>query len=105
MASTVPDHAGIALGTDRQASAVVRFWREACADRCFRQLLLDPHWSLVRREHDSWQETSEGSPALVILLDQFPRNAFRGKADMYAPDALARHFARLAQTAGRSMSG
>lgn len=38
--------------------------------------------------------------ALLILLDQFPRNAFRGTARMYVTDPLARHFARMAQLAG-----
>jgi len=32
----------------------------------------------------------EGALALVILLDQFPRNAFRGTARMYATDPKAR---------------
>jgi uncharacterized protein (DUF924 family) len=37
---------------------------------------------------------------LLILLDQYPRNAFRGTGHMYATDSLARHFARLADAAG-----
>ncbi|WP_366520521.1 DUF924 family protein [Pseudomonas chlororaphis] len=45
-------------------------------------------------------DTPEGALALLILLDQFPRNAFRGTADMYATDNLARHVARLAQASG-----
>lgn len=32
----------------------------------------------------------------MILLDQFPRNAFRNTAHMYATDPLARRFARIA---------
>ncbi|MDP9919097.1 uncharacterized protein (DUF924 family) [Variovorax boronicumulans] len=42
--------------------------------------------------------TPEGSLALLILLDQFPRNAFRGTARMYATDALARYCARAAES-------
>jgi uncharacterized protein (DUF924 family) len=38
--------------------------------------------------------------ALVILLDQFPRNAFRGTSRMYATDERARHIAHLAIAAG-----
>jgi uncharacterized protein (DUF924 family) len=38
--------------------------------------------------------------ALCILLDQFPRNAFRGTPRMYATDELARHTARAAIDAG-----
>ncbi len=32
--------------------------------------------------------TPEGALALMILLDQFPRNAFRGTGHMYATDPL-----------------
>jgi uncharacterized protein (DUF924 family) len=38
--------------------------------------------------------------ALVILLDQFPRNAFRGTTRMYATDGLAREVADAALAAG-----
>lgn len=38
---------------------------------------------------DHWQETPDGSLALVILLDQFSRNLFRGTADAYRNDAKA----------------
>lgn len=33
--------------------------------------------------------------ALLILTDQFPRNAFRGTANMFATDPLARLYAGL----------
>src|SRR5690606_14627036 len=54
----------------------------------------------ARRELDHWAETAEGALALIILLDQFPRNCFRGTGHMFATDPLARHFARKAITAG-----
>jgi uncharacterized protein (DUF924 family) len=38
----------------------------------------------------AWETTSEGALALLILLDQFPRNIFRGSARAFAADALAR---------------
>ena|SRR5579871_208176 len=37
-----------------------------------------------------WEETPNAALALVILLDQFPRNMHRGKADAFACDPLAR---------------
>jgi len=37
-----------------------------------------------------WESTAEGALALLIVLDQFPRNMFRGKADAFATDAQAR---------------
>ena len=38
---------------------------------------------------DDWQETAEGALALVIVLDQFPRNMFRGDPKSYATDEKA----------------
>lgn len=45
---------------------------------------------------DGWRETAEGSLALVIALDQFPRNMFRGDPRSYATDEKARETARYA---------
>ncbi len=38
---------------------------------------------------DRWAQTPRGRLALILLLDQFPRNIFRGKAAAYAGDPLA----------------
>ncbi|MGN6517412.1 MAG: DUF924 family protein [Rhizomicrobium sp.] len=47
-----------------------------------------------------WEAAPEGALALLIVLDQFPRNMFRGKADAFASDALARDVARRAVDRG-----
>lgn len=39
---------------------------------------------------DEWMNTEEGSLALVILLDQFPLNMFRGKPESFSTEARAR---------------
>ena len=44
--------------------------------------------------------TPDGALALLLLLDQFPRNAFRGTPRMYATDAMARDVATAAIEAG-----
>ena len=44
----------------------------------------------------AWDGTAEGALALVIVLDQFPRNMFRGSARVYAADPLARDVASRA---------
>lgn len=44
----------------------------------------------------AWRSAPRGWLALVILLDQFPRNMYRGTARMYAYDALALSVATLA---------
>jgi uncharacterized protein (DUF924 family) len=40
-------------------------------------------------ELEDWTETMRGTLALVILLDQFPRNLYRGSASAFASDAQA----------------
>src|SRR5262249_8593332 len=47
-----------------------------------------------------WQSTPEGTLALLVLLDQFPRNLFRGDARAYATDAKARAIAERAIARG-----
>jgi len=38
---------------------------------------------------NSWKETNQGLLSLIILLDQFPRNIFRGYSEAYNYDKLA----------------
>ncbi|MDH6230766.1 uncharacterized protein (DUF924 family) [Mesorhizobium soli] len=92
-------------------SDVVGFWRKAGAqgrwfdkddgfDRRFREAFLSLHMDVAARRHDHWMASAEGALALLIMTDQFPRNAFRGTGQMYATDLLARHYARQARDAG-----
>ena len=37
-----------------------------------------------------WEATPEGALALVIVLDQFPLNLFRGQAESFTTEAAAR---------------
>ena len=45
-------------------------------------------------------QEAPGALALVILLDQFPRNAFRASQRMYATDAKAREVSLAAIESG-----
>ncbi len=93
-----------------EVSEIVDFWREAGGQRWFShsdefddqcgQRFRAAHFRAARREFDAWMDTAEGALALLILLDQFPRNCFRGSAHAYATDPLARHFAEHAIAAG-----
>ncbi len=49
---------------------------------------------------DPWADTPQGALALVLLLDQFPRNIHRGSHLAFAGDAHARHIAAAAIHAG-----
>ena len=48
----------------------------------------------------SWAETMRGALALIVLLDQFPRNMFRGQAAAFSTDELALVAARGAIAKG-----
>jgi uncharacterized protein (DUF924 family) len=47
-----------------------------------------------------WESTANGALALLLLLDQIPRNIFRNTARAYASDALARAVADRALARG-----
>jgi uncharacterized protein (DUF924 family) len=93
-----------------EAAAVVSFWRDAgpqqwfakdpAFDRRFRERFLALHEAAMRGELMPWMQTAEGALALLLLLDQFPRNAFRDTPRMYASDGFARVLADAAIRAG-----
>lgn len=50
----------------------------------------EPLWHRAcRGEMEAWTDSAEGALALVILLDQFPLNMFRGEAAAFASEARA----------------
>ncbi len=52
-------------------------------------------WEFAERgELERWRETPLASLALIIVLDQFPRNMFRGTARAFSSDFLALSAAR-----------
>lgn len=81
------------------AEDVLAFWLAAGAKRWFER---DDAFDAAIRERftrtyedaaagrlAAWENSAQGALALVIVLDQFPRNMFRGSARSYATDALA----------------
>jgi uncharacterized protein (DUF924 family) len=92
------------------SDAVLAFWREAGEDRWFekddafddaiRERFLATYEAAAARKLDAWTETPEGALALCIVLDQFPRNMFRGSPRTFELDGLARHFANIALKRG-----
>jgi uncharacterized protein (DUF924 family) len=85
---------------DPRAGEIVAFWldagprrwftKDAAFDAVFRERCGELHFAAARRELDGWCAQPRSAIALVLLLDQFPRNAFRGTAHMVATDPLAR---------------
>src|SRR4051812_22211843 len=49
---------------------------------------------------DGWTATPDGAVALLLVLDQFPRNVHRGTQQAFASDAKAREVARDIIAAG-----
>jgi uncharacterized protein (DUF924 family) len=89
---------------------IVSFWRDAGPERWFkkdtsfdeeiRRRFLAAHEAAAAGQLRDWENSAEGALALLILLDQFPRNMFRGDKRAYATDPLAR-----AVTAGALVKG
>jgi uncharacterized protein (DUF924 family) len=98
------------IPTPAEALAVVDFWRDAGPDlwfakdpefdRTFRERFLSLYEAATRGELRNWLKTPNGALALVVLLDQFPRNSFRDTPRMYATDAAALEIADAAIAAG-----
>ena len=93
-----------------EPAEVVRFWEQAGPRRWFRKddvfdaefrgRFLGAHEAAAGGTLAAWTATPEGCLALLLLLDQFPRNAFRGSARAWATDALARVVAHHAVMRG-----
>lgn len=89
---------------------VIGFWLQAGPAKWFKKVVafdeairlkFEPvHHRAARGEYDAWAGTPDGALALLILLDQFPRNLFRGSAHAFATDPKARSIARPAVERG-----
>ncbi|MFI5023246.1 MAG: DUF924 family protein [Alphaproteobacteria bacterium] len=78
----------------------VWFKKDPTFDDEVRRVLARPHEAARAGASDGWASTGRGALALVILLDQVPRNIFRGEARAYACDGKARGVAEAAIARG-----
>lgn len=95
---------------DVKPADIVMFWRDAGPERWFnkdaafdeeiRQRFLTSYEAAAEGKLSAWEDSAEGALALLILLDQFPRNMFRGSARAFAADPLARAVAAGALVRG-----
>lgn len=95
-------------------ASIVAFWRDAGAAKWFAKdeafdaeivRRFEPaHHAGARGELSHWAATAEGALALLLLLDQFPRNIWRGSAHAFATDPLALSIARTALDACHDMA-
>jgi uncharacterized protein (DUF924 family) len=92
--------------TGSTPSEVITFWRGAGPDRWYekdaafdeeiRRRFLKAYEAAAAGKLTAWESSAEGALALLILIDQLPRNMFRGHARSYAADPLARAVASRA---------
>jgi uncharacterized protein (DUF924 family) len=85
---------------------ILAFWRDAGPKRWYtpdeafdaevRRRFLGLWQRAAAGELSSWETSDDGALALVIVLDQFPRNLFRDDIRTYASDAQAREVAHRA---------
>ncbi|NTF30499.1 DUF924 family protein [Rhizobium skierniewicense] len=100
--------------TAMSAPDVLNFWKEAGPekwfdkdaqfDTAFHDRFRELHFSAARRELGTWLDAADSSLALLLLLDQFPRNCFRRTAHMYATDPLARYYTQECLRRGHDMA-
>jgi uncharacterized protein (DUF924 family) len=82
---------------------IVAFWLGAGPDKWFnkdsefdadiRGRFLKTYEAAAAGQLESWESSPDGALALLILLDQFSRNMFRGDAKTFAADPQARRIA------------
>jgi uncharacterized protein (DUF924 family) len=82
--------------------SVLAFWRTAGPDKWFEKdagfdaeigRRFAETYEAATAGELAWDENPEGALALVIVLDQFPRNMFRNSARAFAADPLGRKVA------------
>ena len=88
------------IGFWRQAGPAKWFARNVAFDEACRLKFEPVHLRAARGEYDAWTETPEGALALLILLDQMPRNLYRGSGHAFATDGKARAVAKAAVAKG-----
>ncbi|MBL8553882.1 MAG: DUF924 family protein [Phenylobacterium sp.] len=88
------------LGFWRGAGPAKWYAKSAKFDDAIRLRFEPVHHRAARGQYDDWALTPEGALALLILLDQFPRNLYRESAHAWATDPKARAIARVAAEKG-----
>lgn len=94
-------------GANEEAEGILRFWLDEVgpkgwygrSDEVDARIFRDYRalWARAARGGlDGWMLTPRGALALLILLDQFPRNMFRGSAEAFSADRHACAMANLA---------
>ena len=81
---------GRAGDPDRETHREIWFKSTRQHDAALRRLFLGDYEQAASGALAAWEDAAESALALVLLLDQIPRNIFRGTPRAYAADAMAR---------------
>jgi uncharacterized protein (DUF924 family) len=65
------------------------FGKDEAADREIRERFEDDHKRAAANEYSAWENDPRGRLALIVLLDQFPRNMYRDTSRMFETDPAA----------------
>ncbi len=87
---------GASDAPERDRPRAVWFEADAAFDAALRERFLAEHERAHVAALDHWRLHRESCLALLLLLDQLPRNLFRGTARAFASDERARTVARHA---------
>jgi uncharacterized protein (DUF924 family) len=96
----MPAHPQDIIGFWSAAGRQKWFGKDARFDDAIRLKFEPVHIIASRGGYDHWQDSAEGCLALLLLLDQFPRNLWRNSAHAFATDGKARAVARHAMSQG-----
>ncbi len=88
------------IGFWRSAGPAKWFAKNANFDDVIRLKFEAVHHAAARGQYDDWCADPEGALALILLLDQFPRNLYRKSAHALATDPMALKVARQAVARG-----
>jgi uncharacterized protein (DUF924 family) len=101
------------IGQAAASETVLAFWRAAGPDKWFKKdeafdvdirTRFLATYEAAAASRLAWDHDAEGALALLIVLDQFPRNMFRDSARAFAADPLARTVASRAIARGFDQS-
>ncbi len=76
------------------------FKPDAAFDKALLEKFGEGHQAALEGRLDDWAETPDGALARIILLDQIPRNLYRGTARAFASDEAALAAAEAAVASG-----
>ncbi|MEM8504453.1 MAG: DUF924 family protein [Cyanobacteria bacterium P01_D01_bin.1] len=80
---------GEATGPDYGRYRKAWFIKDSAFDQQIRQQFLVDSQSAAAGAYESWKSHLPSAVALILLLDQFPRNIYRGQARSFATDQQA----------------